>query len=200
LLLVAIKILKPNPLILELPVTPAENMPNSSSSSSSTTTTRKTIKKEIHSPLFDLNLARASLLADLISNVSMGLAQSPIQFGLSSTFSALGVSFNPAVQSVALALYARRGGIETGKLFGALSLIQAIRYDTFMWFFTLITVSSVQFSNLSSVRLWIRIRKHRRHISTHVLHGLHHRHFYLVLPFELCQATERRRISSTKPR
>ena len=193
-----IKILKPNPFILELPVTPAENIPNSSSS---TTITRKTIKKEIHSPLFDLNLARASLLADVVSHALMGLAQRPIQFGLSSTFSALGASFNPAVQSVALALYARRGGIETGKLFGALSLIQAIRYDTFMWFFfTLITVSSVQFSNLSSVHLWSRIRKHRRHISAHVLRGLRHRRFHLVLPFELCQATERRRISSTKPR
>lgn len=126
---IATKILKPKPLILELPVTPIETIPllnPSSSSSSSTMTTRKTIKKEIHSPLFDLNLARASLLGDIVSYASMGLTQSPLLFGLSSGFGALGVGFNPAVQSVALALYARRGGIETGKLFGALSLIQAI--------------------------------------------------------------------------
>ena len=138
LFLVAIKILKPKPLILELPVTPIpiETTPllNPSSSSSSTVTTRKTIKKEIHSPLFDLNLARASLLGDIVSYASMGLTQSPLWFGLSSSFGALGVGFNPAVQSVALALYARRGGIETGKLFGALSLIQAIRCDTFLFF------------------------------------------------------------------
>ena len=105
----------------------------------------KTIKREIHSPLFDLNLARASLLVDIVSYVSMGLAQSPIVFALSGTFGAFGRGFSPAAQSVALALYAKRGGVETGRLFGAISLIQAIRYDDndillSTWFIYLITV------------------------------------------------------------
>ena len=130
-LLVTIKILKPKPLILEFPVAPVENTPllNSPSSSSSTLTNRKIIKKEIHSPLFDLNLTRASLLVDIVSYTSMGLAQSPILFALSGTLGAMGAGFSPAAQSVALALYAKRGGVETGRLFGAISLIQAIRCD-----------------------------------------------------------------------
>ena len=125
--------LKPKPLVLEIPVAPTETTPllNSPSSSSSTIVARKTIKKEIHSPLFDLNLARASLLIDIISYTSMGLSQSSIPFALSGCFGAFGVGFTPAAQSVALALYARRGGIEIGRLFGALSLIQAMRCDTF---------------------------------------------------------------------
>lgn len=127
--LVAIKILKPKPLILEFPVIPVETTPllDSSFSSSSAMVNRKTIKKEIHSPLFELNLARASLIVDTVSHILMGLAQSPLPFALSGTLSAFGAGFSPAAQSVALALYAKRGGIETGKLFGAISLIQAIR-------------------------------------------------------------------------
>ena len=130
--LVAIKILKPKPLILEIPVTPVETTPllNSASSSSSTMMNPMTIKREIHSPLFDLNLARASLLVDIIAYTSKGLAQSPIMFALSGAFGAMGAGFPPAVQSVALALYAKKGGVETGKLFGALSLVQAMRCDT----------------------------------------------------------------------
>ena len=132
--LVAIKILKPKPLILEIPVTPVETTPllNSASSSSSTALSRKTIKKEIHSPLFELNLARASLLVDIVSFASMGLAQNPILYALSAAFGSMGAGFPAAAQSVALALYAKRGGVEIGKLFGAISLIQAIRCDIFV--------------------------------------------------------------------
>ena len=126
--LVAIKILKPKPLILEIPVTPDETTPLLDSSSS-TMMSRKTIKKEIHSPLFDLNLARVSLLVDIVSNASMGLAQNPILFAASGTLGAMGAGFPAAAQSVALALYAKRGGVEIGRLFGAISLVQAIRCD-----------------------------------------------------------------------
>ena len=128
-----IKILKPQPLILELPITPVETTPllNSPTSSSSAMMTRKTIKKEIHSPLFDLNLARASILVHIVAYTSMGLAQSAILFGLCGAFNALGAGFSPAAQSVALALYAKRGGVEIGRLFGALSLIQALRCDLY---------------------------------------------------------------------
>ena len=90
---------------------------------------RKTIKKEIHSPLFDLNLARVSLLVDIVSNASMGLAQNPILVAASGTLGAMGAGFPAAAQSVALALYAKRGGVEIGRLFGAISLVQAIRCD-----------------------------------------------------------------------
>ena len=126
--LAAIKILKPKPVILEFPVTPVETTPLlNPSSSSSTMTNRMTIKKEIHSPLFDLNLARASLIVKIANYTSMGLAQNSIWFALSGTLGAFSLGFSPAVQSVALALYAERGGVETGRLFGALSLLQVIR-------------------------------------------------------------------------
>lgn len=154
-LLVAIKILKPKPVILEFPVTPVEITPllNSPSSSSSTMMNRKTIKREIHSPLFDLNLARASLLVHIVSYISMGLAQSPILFALSGTFNSLGAGFSPAAQSVALALYAKRGGIEIGRLFGAISLIQAIRCDS-----TIVIVYVTFYAHLRSLaqKSWLR--------------------------------------------
>ena len=127
--LVAIKILKPKPLILELPVTPVETTPLLSSSSSAMTS-RKTIRKEIHSPLFDINLARASLLVDIVAYASKGLAQSGILFAAAGIFGAMGAGFPAAAQSVALSLYAKRGGVETGRLFAAISLVQAIRCDT----------------------------------------------------------------------
>jgi len=38
----------------------------------------------------------------------------------------LGGGFSPAVHSVALELYSRKGGKETGKLFGALSVLHAL--------------------------------------------------------------------------
>ena len=128
-LLVAIKILKPKPLILEFPVTPVETTPLliSPSSSPSTLMNPKTVKREIHSPLFDLNLARASSLVSLVCYTLMGLVQSSTVFALSGAFHSFGAGFSPAAQSVALALYSKRGGIETGRLFGAMSLIQAIR-------------------------------------------------------------------------
>ena len=134
-ILATIKILKPKPLILEFPVTPVETTPllNPSSSSSSTMVNRKTIKREIHSPLFDLNLARASLVVHIVAYISMGLAKSPLLFALSGTFNSLGAGFSPAAQSVALALYAKRGGVEIGRLFGAISLIQVIRCDNIVF-------------------------------------------------------------------
>ena len=134
--LVAIKILKPKPLVLELPVAPVETTPLlNSSSSSSSVMNRKTIKKEIHSPLFDLNLARASLLVHIVSYMSMGLARTPILFALSGTLDALGAGFFPAAQSVSLALYVKKGGVETGRLFGAISLIQVIRFVLIIIYF-----------------------------------------------------------------
>ena len=144
-LLVAIKILKPKPLILEFPVTPVETTPllNSTSSTSSSMMSRKTIKREIHSPLFDLNLARVSLLVQIVSFTSMGLARSPILFALFGTLDAMGTGFSPAAQSVALALYAKKGGVETGRLFGAISLIQVIRYDYIVFFFPYIILITI---------------------------------------------------------
>ncbi|KAF8969597.1 major facilitator superfamily domain-containing protein [Flammula alnicola] len=130
---IAIKLFKPKPIILEIPVAPRETTPlldgtdNASQTlSSSTTQVQKTIKKEIHSPSFDLNLARASIFIEVIAYTCMGLSPTPMAFTMFGIMGSLGAGFSPAVQSVTLALYARRGGTETGRLFGALSVVQAL--------------------------------------------------------------------------
>lgn len=85
------------------------------------------IRKEIHSPIFDLNLARASLFVEIVSYTFMGLAPTPLSFTLFGMLGSMGSGFSPAMQSVTLAMYTRRGGTESGRLFGALSVIQALR-------------------------------------------------------------------------
>jgi len=56
----------------------------------------------------------------------MALLPTALAFSLSSVFTSLSAGFSPAIQSVALSLYRRRGGTESGKLFGALSVVQAL--------------------------------------------------------------------------
>jgi hypothetical protein len=91
----------------------------------------QTITKVIHSPSFDLGLAKWSLLADSITFFFLAIAQNAWQFTVFGALGCLGMGFNPAMQSVTLALYARRGGTESGRLFGALSVIQALWYPSF---------------------------------------------------------------------
>ncbi|KAF7976591.1 hypothetical protein HWV62_6075 [Athelia sp. TMB] len=79
-----------------------------------------------HSAVFDLNLARVAAFIDVVSYVFMGLATTALPFTLFTLLGSLGTGFAPAVQSVALELYARRGETETGKLFGALSVVNAL--------------------------------------------------------------------------
>ncbi|OBZ69347.1 hypothetical protein A0H81_10787 [Grifola frondosa] len=130
---VAIKLLKPKPPAIQLPVEPAEPLqpstgPPSPSSSPANPSESPTIRPShpAHSPSADLKLARASLLIDMAAYVLMPLSTSAALFCTASVVSAFGMGFAPAVQSVALALYTRRGGKESGKLFGALSVVQAM--------------------------------------------------------------------------
>ena len=58
----------------------------------------------------------------------MGLSSTAIAFTLFGMMASLSAGFSPAIQSVMLALYTRRGGTETGKLFGALGVVQALRW------------------------------------------------------------------------
>jgi hypothetical protein len=87
-----------------------------------------TIPHEHHSPAFDLGLARVSLLIQIVAYTFTGLTTSPAIFTVLSVVSALGDGFSPAVQSVALEMYIHRGGTENGRLFGALSVVQALGY------------------------------------------------------------------------
>ncbi|KDR73681.1 hypothetical protein GALMADRAFT_251462 [Galerina marginata CBS 339.88] len=132
---IAIKLFKPKPIVIEMPAKPRETETTpllestedgARTPSTSATPLPKTIKKEIHSPSFDLGLARVSLLVEVVGYTFMALAPTPLTFTLFGMMSALGTAYSPAVQSVTLALYARRGGTEIGRLFGALSVIQAL--------------------------------------------------------------------------
>ena len=116
-------------MIIEVPRAPTETTPlvgASADSASGSTAAPTTTKKEVHSPAFDLNLARVSLFLDLLSFLGMGLATRSPLFTLFGVLGACGAGFAPAVQSVALTLYSRRGGTEIGRLFGALSVLQAL--------------------------------------------------------------------------
>ena len=81
---------------------------------------------DLDSSHFDLALARVSLSVDFVSYVWFVLAKGAVAFTLATVVAAFGSGFNPAIQSVALGLYKRRGGTESGKLFGALSVVQAL--------------------------------------------------------------------------
>ena len=80
-----------------------------------------------HSPSFDLKLARVSLAIDVVVYFVMVCSTTGLMFAITTAFGALGMGFGPAMQSVALTLYNRRGGRDSGKLFGAMSVVQAIR-------------------------------------------------------------------------
>ncbi|KAF4576704.1 hypothetical protein EYR36_004683 [Pleurotus pulmonarius] len=81
---------------------------------------------EIHSPSFDLGLARASLLVEIFAYSFMAMAQTPLPFTIFAMVGSFGAGFSPAIQSAAIELYVRRGGRENGKLYGALSVVQAL--------------------------------------------------------------------------
>ncbi|KAJ3851635.1 major facilitator superfamily domain-containing protein [Lentinula lateritia] len=81
---------------------------------------------EPHSSAFDLGLARISLSVEILSYLLMGLVTTPLAFTLFGMLGALGGGFSPALQSVALEMYTARGGTESGRLFGALSVVQAL--------------------------------------------------------------------------
>ena len=80
-----------------------------------------------HSSLpFDLALAKISLSIEVISYTALCFAADPLTFTTLTMSSSFGSGFGPAVSSVALALYTQRGGSESGKLFGAMSVIQSL--------------------------------------------------------------------------
>ena len=85
-----------------------------------------------HTPSFDLGLARFSLILEVICYTLIPLVMTPVTFTALAMLGSFGGGFNPAVQALALELFSRRqpkdgdGGFEAGRLFGALSVIQAL--------------------------------------------------------------------------
>ncbi|KAI0333493.1 MFS general substrate transporter [Cubamyces sp. BRFM 1775] len=109
--------------------TPSQPPPIQRSRSSSSS--RSAHRQQHHTPAFDLALARASLAWDAAVYLLLTVAPNGLAFAATSCLGAFGMGFGPAVQSVALALYNWRGGKDSGKLFGAMSVVQAMSAQIF---------------------------------------------------------------------
>jgi hypothetical protein len=84
-----------------------------------------------------------SLFVDVASATLLVSAPTAIMFTVATTVGSMGAGFSPAIQSVALGLYRRKGGTESGKLFGALSVVQALWW---VFLFPLLSVSLPEIS------------------------------------------------------
>lgn len=121
--LVIIKLLKPAP--VQLPTAPGEPLQNPSSQTHPSR--QNNTRLPSHSPKFDLNLARISVVLDILAFVIMIFASNGLVFASGAVLQSLGAGYSPAVQAFALDVYSRRGGKgEAGKLFGAISVVQAL--------------------------------------------------------------------------
>ncbi|KAF9218282.1 MFS general substrate transporter [Gyrodon lividus] len=135
-----IKYMKPAP--VQLPLTPGEPLRGSiglsstrrshSHSSSCSPRPGSSIHRSpspSHSPTFDLALARISLALDVISFIIMTIATTGALFTFGTAIGSFGSGFSPAAQALAFEIYSKRGGQgrgEAGRLFGALSVLQAL--------------------------------------------------------------------------
>lgn len=86
-------------------------------------------------PSFDLAIAQASLALEVVcyALVPVLFSWGPVPFIVLTTLAACGAGFGPAIQALAIDLYAARGGTETGRLFGVLSVVQATRCVSRLW-------------------------------------------------------------------
>ncbi|KDQ61041.1 hypothetical protein JAAARDRAFT_32037 [Jaapia argillacea MUCL 33604] len=124
---VLISFFKPKPPPIALPTSPSEPL-HSSPSRSPSPPTKPPTPTHLNSPAFDLTIARISLIVDIIAYTLMPLAPSPTLFTLAAILGSFGAGFGPAVQSLSLELFLRRedGGGESGRLFGAISVVQVM--------------------------------------------------------------------------
>ncbi|KZT35058.1 MFS general substrate transporter [Sistotremastrum suecicum HHB10207 ss-3] len=79
-----------------------------------------------HSPKFDILLLRLSLAIEVVAYSSLIFFRTPQWWFIATIVGAFGSGFGPALQSIALEVYARRGETEAGKLFGALSVVNSL--------------------------------------------------------------------------
>ncbi|KAG1891162.1 MFS general substrate transporter [Suillus subluteus] len=120
---VIIKLLKPAP--VQLPTAPDEPLQNLSSQTHPSR--QNNARPPSHSSKFDLNLARISVVLDILAFVVMIFASNGLVFASGAILQSLGAGYSPAIQAFALDVYNKRGGKgEAGRLFGAISVVQAL--------------------------------------------------------------------------
>lgn len=83
-----------------------------------------------HTASFDYKLTIFALAMEMITYLSMSLSQTPIQYTIACMMGGLGTGFTPAIKSVAMSLYEQgpHEGMEVGRLFGALGIVEALRF------------------------------------------------------------------------
>ncbi|KZO97873.1 MFS general substrate transporter [Calocera viscosa TUFC12733] len=82
------------------------------------------VKQYQHSPRFDLYVARASIGIEFLCEVGQASAPGPLSWTIATLFGAFGGGYSPAMQSLALGLLKNED--ETGRLFGAMSVMSAL--------------------------------------------------------------------------
>ncbi|KAH8106785.1 major facilitator superfamily domain-containing protein [Cristinia sonorae] len=125
---VIIKLIKPKP-----PPAPAVQLPETPNEAFGQETETAPLRRNAHAPqsttqsiVFDLNLMRVSVLIEVVTFLAMPFAGSSLMFSALTVINCFGIGRAPTSQSVSLALYAQRGGTESGKLLGALGVLQII--------------------------------------------------------------------------
>ncbi|KAI0759595.1 MFS general substrate transporter [Trametes elegans] len=90
--------------------------------------TKPTLSALVKEMRFDLSLIRGSLLVDLLSHALVALSPdaSQVLFVGATSLSSFGAGLVPACNSLALCIMQSRGDNDTGKLFGAFSVLQAV--------------------------------------------------------------------------
>lgn len=111
---------------METPAELTETQPLLSTDSTSTRRPAEVVKKESHSSKFDLSLANTSLVFEVTFYTLLAFATTAGYFTIFSLLVSLAGGYAPAIQSVAISLYTRQGGTETGRLFGALSVVSSL--------------------------------------------------------------------------
>jgi len=126
--LVAIKLIKRKPKSAKPPPVPTEREPLLAADPSTQTTdsTEEITSRKISSPSFDLGLARLSIIIEFVGYLIICFIPTSTTFVIVATLNAAASGLWPALRSVALELYSKRGGTESGRLFGGLSVIYAL--------------------------------------------------------------------------
>ncbi|KAJ6532749.1 major facilitator superfamily domain-containing protein [Mycena vulgaris] len=97
--------------------------------------------------VFDLDLAHLSILVDMVTFVALPIAPNGTVFTLFSVLGSFGIGFGSAFRSVALEVYSRRfrktEPVESGKLFGALSVASSVFSEILSPIYSLIYAATI---------------------------------------------------------
>ncbi|KAK7693782.1 hypothetical protein QCA50_003354 [Cerrena zonata] len=124
-----IHVFKPKARPIQLPTEPSEPLQPEQSGSSTTPSPSTAVPPpsvQAQALHFDLILARVSLFIETIAFIAMPLSPNATVFTIWTMVTTFGSGFSAAIQNVALIMYTENGGKESGKLFGAISVIQTL--------------------------------------------------------------------------